>query len=142
MKKTVWVLNGPNLNLLGVRQPEIYGTLTLEDIRERVARRASVLGVTLEWFQFNDEGLMVDQLNKAMSGVDGIIINGAAWTHYSYAIRDALSCLSIPKVEVHISNIHAREEFRHTSVTAGACTGQICGLGPLGYELALEFLAS
>ncbi|MDD6483395.1 MAG: type II 3-dehydroquinate dehydratase [Clostridiales bacterium] len=140
MKKYL-VINGVNLNMLGIREPGIYGNSTLEDLENNIRRKARELGVEVDFFQSNIEGEICTQIQQALNIFDGIIINPGAFTHYSYAIRDALASVKLPAVEVHISNIHKREEFRHTSVTAPECTGQICGLGFKGYELALEFLA-
>lgn len=137
----ILVINGPNLQLLGVRKPEVYGTVTLDDIRRGLEKSASALGVELSFFQSNHEGEIVDRIAQARTeGVNGIVINPAAYTHTSVAIRDALEAVSIPAIEVHLSNIHAREEFRRKSLTAAVCVGQISGLGPEGYELALRGL--
>ena len=140
--KRVVVVNGPNLNLLGKREPHIYGTRTLEDLRQVIEDRASRLGLEVTFFQSNDEGEMIDFLQREGPGSAGIIINPAAFAHYSLALYDCLQALSLPVVEVHISNIHAREEWRSRSVTARAARGVITGLGFAGYELALEFLAT
>ncbi|HHY64249.1 MAG TPA: type II 3-dehydroquinate dehydratase [Clostridiaceae bacterium] len=132
------VINGPNLNLLGTREPEIYGSLSLQDIQRRLEEEAKEQGIVLDFYQSNHEGDIVDKIQDALSaGFDGIIINPGAFTHYSYAIRDAISAVKLPAIEVHLSNIHAREEFRSKSVVAPACIGQICGLGADGYSLAL-----
>lgn len=140
MKKYL-VINGVNLNMLGVREPGIYGESTLEDLEKLVRTKADELGVEVEFFQSNFEGEAVEKIHSALGKCDGIIINPGAFTHYSYAIRDALASVKLPAVEVHISNIHKREEFRHTSVIVPECVGQICGLGFKGYVLALEALA-
>lgn len=140
MKKYL-VINGVNLNMLGVREPEIYGGDTLKDLEAMLNKRAFELGVEIDFFQSNFEGEIVEKIHSALGVYKGIVINPAAFTHYSYAIRDALGSVKIPTVEVHISNIHKREEFRHTSVIVPECNGQICGLGFKGYELALEYLA-
>ncbi|WP_286884414.1 type II 3-dehydroquinate dehydratase [Aneurinibacillus sp. UBA3580] len=138
---SVLVINGPNLNMLGKREPGIYGSETLADVEERIARRAGDLGVAVEFFQSNHEGAIIDRIHHAFGLCDGIVINPGAFTHYSYAIRDALSSVQIPFVEIHISNIHAREAFRKESVLAPLAIGQISGLGTYGYELALDALA-
>ncbi len=135
----ILVINGPNLNFLGIREKGIYGTQDYSYLLKLLEEKAKEKKLELETFQSNCEGEIIDRLQKAYyDQVDGIIINPGAYTHYSYAIRDALSSLTIPKIEVHISNIHQREEFRHTSVTAPVCTGQIAGLGLQGYLLAIE----
>jgi 3-dehydroquinate dehydratase-2 len=136
--KHILVINGPNLNLLGVREPGVYGSETLHDVIARIRKRADELGLSVSFFQSNGEGEIIDAIHQAMGKFDGIIMNPGAYTHYSYAIRDALSSVKVPCIEVHISNIHTREEFRHTSVTAPVCVGQITGLGTKGYLLALE----
>jgi 3-dehydroquinate dehydratase-2 len=135
----ILVINGPNLNFLGIREKGIYGTQDYSYLLRLLEEKAREKQFELETFQSNGEGEIIDRLQKAYyDQVDGIVINPGAYTHYSYAIRDALSSLAIPKIEVHISNIHQREEFRHTSVTAPVCTGQIAGLGLQGYLLAIE----
>ena len=139
MKKFL-VINGVNLNMLGIREPGIYGSDSLASLEERVRRRAEQLGVQVDFFQSNYEGAVCEAIQNALGVYDGLIMNPGAFTHYSYAIRDALGSVKLPAVEVHISNIHKREEFRHVSVTVPECIGQICGLGRLGYELALEAL--
>lgn len=137
------VLNGPNLNFLGIREKGIYGTETYESLVSMMEDKARREGHELEVCQSNSEGDLIDKLQEAYhSGVEGIIINPGAFTHYSYAIRDALASLEIPKIEVHISNVHKREEFRHVSVTAPVCTGQIVGLGLFGYVLAMDYLTA
>lgn len=140
MKKKFLLVNGPNLNLLGVREPGVYGSDTLETINAEVAARAEELGCTVDFFQSNSEGGIVDKLHSAMGVYDGVIINPGAYTHYSIAIRDAIAAIKLPAVEVHLSNVYGREEFRHTSVIAPVCVGQIAGLGKIGYRLALEAL--
>ena len=136
----ILVLNGPNLNLLGKREPDIYGRTSLADILRQVKARGRKLGVTVDAFQSNEEGALVTKIGASIGEYDGIIFNPAAYTHTSVALRDALSATKIPCVEVHLSNIHAREEFRHRSLTAAACIGQISGFGAQSYELALEGL--
>ena len=134
------VINGPNLNLLGVREPEIYGKNGYESLVSRIRASAQSMNVEVEIFQSNHEGAIIDKLHGARGSFDGIIINPGAYTHYSYAILDALKAVDIPAVEVHLSNIHKREEFRHTSVTAAGCDGQVCGLGQFGYVAAMGYL--
>ena len=134
------VVNGRNLNLLGVREPEIYGTSGYETLISRIRASAASMNVEVEIFQSNHEGAIIDKLHAARGSFDGIIINPGAYTHYSYAILDALKAVNIPAVEVHLSNIHQREEFRRTSVTAAGCDGQVCGLGQFGYVAAMGYL--
>jgi len=133
------VINGPNLNLLGSREPNIYGKTGYEALCEQIRTAAEAAGSTAECFQSNWEGGIIDAIHGAEGRFDAIIINPGAYTHYSYAILDALKAVSVPAVEVHISNVHAREEFRHRSVTAPACVGQICGLGTYGYIAAMHY---
>jgi 3-dehydroquinate dehydratase-2 len=139
--KRVVVVHGPNLNLLGKREPHIYGTRSLDDLNKTVRDAAGKLGLEVTIFQSNHEGEIIDFLQNEGPGSAGIVINPAALTHYSIAVFDCLQALALPVVEVHLSNIHAREEFRSKSVTARAARGVITGLGFLGYELALEYLA-
>lgn len=138
----VLVIHGPNLNLLGSREPEIYGRATLPDIDLRIAREAAALEVTVRTVQTNAEGEIVDALQAARVGVDGIVINAGAYTHYSYAIRDAIAAIGIPVVEVHLSNVAAREPFRAISVIAPVCLGSIAGFGVESYVLALRALVT
>lgn len=140
-KPRILVLHGPNLNLLGTREPEHYGSVTLSDINMALARMAEGGGVNLEAFQSNHEGALIERIHAARDqGVRAIIINPAAYTHTSVALRDALSAVAIPFVEVHLSNVHAREPFRHHSYFSDLAIGVICGLGHEGYLLALEYL--
>ena len=131
-------LNGPNMNLLGTRQPEIYGRDTLASIEASVQERARTLGVTVEFRQTNDEGQLVTWIQQAKGSVRAIALNAAAYTHTSVAIRDAISAVELPVIEVHLSNIHARETFRHHSMIAPVCRGQVSGFGAFSYILALE----
>jgi 3-dehydroquinate dehydratase-2 len=140
--KTIAVINGPNLNRLGTREPEVYGSATLKDLESRLATEASELGVSVEFYQSNHEGALVDLFGElADKGVNGAVLNGAAYTHTSIALRDAISASGIRVVEVHISNIYSREEFRKHSYTAPVCEGVITGLGFNGYSFALQQLA-
>ena len=139
--KRVIVVHGPNLNLLGKREPHIYGTRSLDDLNKTVRDAAGKLGLEVSIFQSNHEGEIIDFMQKEGPGSAGIVINPGALTHYSIAVFDCLQALALPVVEVHLSNIHAREEFRSKSVTARAARGVITGLGFVGYELALEYLA-
>lgn len=142
MRHKVLVLQGPNLNMLGTREPGIYGARTLDDIHAELSRLAEELGLTLEFFQSNNEGALIDRIHQAWrDGVAGLILNPGGLTHTSVSLRDALSAVAIPAVEVHLSNIHARETFRQHSYIAPVALGQICGFGPIGYELALRALS-
>lgn len=133
------IVNGPNLNRLGLREPETYGTWTLQDLEEGLRLYAIPLGMELKFYQSNSEGDLIDRIHHAPEeGIRGIVLNAGAYTHYSIALRDAISSVPVPVIEVHISNIHAREEFRHGSVLAAVCAGQISGFGPDSYRLALE----
>ncbi len=136
------MIHGPNLNLLGRREPEVYGTATLEEVDRRLAERAAALGVEVETVQSNHEGEIVDAIQAAAGRFDAIVINPGAFTHYSIAIRDALAAVGLPAVEVHLSNIAAREPFRRRSVIAPVCRGTVAGFGPLSYLLGLEAAAA
>ncbi|MCH9713450.1 MAG: type II 3-dehydroquinate dehydratase [Cyanobacteria bacterium] len=135
-------LHGPNLNLLGVREPGLYGTASLDAINAELGQRAAGLGAGIDCFQSNHEGALVDRIHGARGAVDGILINAGAYTHTSIALRDALLAVAIPYVELHLSNTHAREPFRHHSTLADRAVGVICGFGPLSYRLALEGLVA
>lgn len=137
----VLVLNGPNLNLLGIREKHIYGQTGYEELCKAVQAEAEALGVEVEVYQSNVEGELVSLIQGALGRFDGILLNPAAYTHTSVALLDALKAVALPAVEVHLSNIHAREEFRHRSYTAPACVGQICGFGVDSYRLGLRALA-
>lgn len=137
----ILVLNGPNINFLGIREKGIYGTQDYAYLVKMLEEKAVAEGHEIEVFQSNYEGGLVDKIQEAYhSGVEGIIINPGAYTHYSIAVRDALASIEVPVIEVHISNVHKREEFRHVSVTAPVCTGQVVGLGLRGYALAMDYL--
>ena len=136
------IINGPNLNLLGQREPGIYGQENYQGLCDRLRAFAAAHGASAECFQSNHEGAIVDAIQAAQGVYDAIVMNPGAYTHYSIAILDALKAVSVPCVEVHISNIHQREEFRHRSVTAPACVGQICGLGLYGYQAAMAYFLS
>ncbi len=139
--KRIKIINGPNLGLLGLREPETYGTQTLADIMQAAQQHAETLGFQVETFQSDIEGELVSAIGATIGTCDGIIINPAAYTHTSVAIRDAIAATALPCVEVHLSNVHAREEFRHISLTVPVCIGQILGFGGYGYCLALDALA-
>ena len=134
----VLFLNGPNLNLLGHREPSVYGKTTLADIEARVRGRANSLGATIEFRQTNSEGELVSWIQEAKGQFDAIVVNAAAYTHTSVALRDAISAVGVPTIEIHLSNVHAREEFRHKSLIAPVCRGQIAGFGAFSYVLGLE----
>ena len=139
MKKILFIL-GPNLNMVGIRDRHVYGTETAESINEDVRKKAVELGFELEIFQSNHEGDIVDKIHSAYGNTDGIMINAGALTHYSYALRDAIEAVQIPTIETHMSNIYAREEFRHKSMISAACKGVILGFGMDSYRLAIEAL--
>lgn len=138
---SILVLNGPNLNLLGQRQPEVYGSTSLADIENLCRNTARALGLSLTFEQSNSEGAMIDLIHAARGQHNGIILNAGAYTHTSIALMDALSSVELPAIELHLSNIHAREEFRHTSYIAKVAIGVICGFGAQGYDLALRAMA-
>lgn len=138
---SVLVLNGPNLNLLGTRQPDVYGSDTLADVEALCRRTADDLGLDLRFEQSNHEGVLIDQIHACRGKDAGIVLNAGAFTHTSVALMDAIQSAEVPVVEVHLSNIHAREPFRHTSYVAPVAVGQICGFGILGYALALRAIA-
>lgn len=141
MIKKILVIHGPNLNLLGEREPGVYGSSGIDVLNENIIDRAREEGLECEIFQSNHEGAIIDKLHAARTSFDGVIINAGAYTHYSYAIRDAIAAIKIPVIEVHISNIDAREEFRANSVIAPVCRGSICGLGFMSYYLAVKAMA-
>ena len=133
----ILLINGPNLNMLGTREPEKYGNITLKDIETSLSQEASDYGVELDCYQSNHEGELIDKIQSAKNLYDGIIINAGGYTHTSVAMRDAISAVSIPTVEVHMTNIHAREEFRHTSLISGVCIAQVVGFKENSYKYAL-----
>jgi 3-dehydroquinate dehydratase-2 len=137
---SILILNGPNLNLLGTRQPEVYGRTTLADIEAACRAHAETRGIVLDFVQENSEGAMIDHIHAARGRHDGIILNAGAYTHTSVALMDAISAVALPVVELHLSNIHAREEFRHRSYIARVALGVICGFGAAGYPLAIDAL--
>ncbi len=137
----ILVINGVNMNMLGIREPEKYGTITLKDLEKDLYAYSFELGIDIETYQSNHEGEIVEKIQQAKDTADGIVINAAAYTHTSVAIRDAISAVNIPTVEVHMTNIHAREDFRKKSLISDVCTGQICGFGAESYKLALKGLS-
>lgn len=139
--KKVKIINGPNINLTGLREPSVYGSETLRDINAEINEKGEAMGFQCDFFQSNSEGELIDEIHSVLlGGYDGCVINAGAYTHYSYAVRDAIAATGKPFVEVHMSNIHSREEFRHTSVIAPVCVGQIAGFGKNSYVLALRAL--
>lgn len=140
-KKKILVINGPNLNFLGIREPDLYGRQDYPYLVNMITQEGEKRGCEVECFQSNHEGAIIDRIQKAyFDGTEGIVINPGAYTHYSYAIRDALASISVPKAEIHITDINSREEFRKISVTAPVCDKQICGKGLAGYVMALDFI--
>lgn len=137
MKRKILILNGPNLNLLGLRQPEVYGATSLDDVEASCRKFADAIGVELEFKQSNHEGVLIDAIHAARGVHDGIVLNAGAYTHTSIAIMDAVKSVEVPTIELHLSNVHAREEFRHVSYLANAAIGLICGFGANGYSLAI-----
>lgn len=135
---SVLILNGPNLNLLGMRQPEVYGTTTLADIEQSCRKHGHAIDIEVDFEQSNHEGVLLDLIHGARERHDGIILNAGAYTHTSIALMDAISSVEVPTIELHLSNVHAREPFRHTSYIAKVCVGIICGFGAQGYILALD----
>ena len=136
------LINGPNLNLVGKREPSIYGSQTLEEIQEELINLAIGLDARLQFFQSNSEGEMIDRIQESIGSIDGILINAGAYTHTSIALRDSLLGVDIPYVEVHLSNIYSREDFRHKSFLSDKALGMICGFGPISYQLALQGIVS
>lgn len=136
----ILIINGPNLNLLGEREPSVYGENSLSSINSKIENHAKNLGISTAFFQSNHEGEIIDQIHNARMNFDSIVLNAGAFTHYSYAIRDAISAVKIPVVEVHLSNVHAREDFRKNSVIAPVCVGSISGFGENSYIIAIDAL--
>ncbi len=142
MTRSILILNGPNLNLLGTRQPEVYGPTTLADIEALCQAKAKEMGITIDFRQSNHEGALIDAIHAARGVHAGIVLNAGAYTHTSVALMDAIASIALPAVELHLSNIHAREEFRKTSFISRVVVGQICGFGAAGYPLAMDALLS
>lgn len=140
MKKLL-ILNGPNLNMLGIREPGVYGSDTLDSINSEIDTYAKAMNIECDFYQSNCEGELISKIHSLMTDYDGCVFNAGAYTHYSYAIRDAISSVNKPVIEVHMSNVHAREEFRHTSVISAVCKGTIAGFGKKSYMLAVEALS-
>ena len=140
MKKLL-ILNGPNLNMLGIREPGVYGSDTLDSINSEIDTYAKAMNIECDFYQSNCEGELISKIHSLMTDYDGCVFNAGAYTHYSYAIRDAISSVNKPVIEVHMSNVHAREEFRHTSVISAVCKGTVAGFGKKSYMLAVEALS-
>ena len=138
--KKILIMNGPNLDMVGIREPGVYGSETLESINRETYEYAKKLGLECDFFQSNCEGALIDKIHSVLNDYDGCVLNAGAYTHYSYAIRDAISSVNKPFIEVHMSNVHAREEFRHTSVISAVCKGVIAGFGKQSYKLAVSAL--
>lgn len=138
--KKILIMNGPNLDMVGIREPGVYGSETLESINREIADYANKLGMECDFYQSNCEGALIDKIHSVLNDYDGCVLNAGAYTHYSYAIRDAISSVNKPFIEVHMSNVHAREEFRHTSVISAVCKGVVAGFGKQSYMLAVNAL--
>ncbi len=138
--KKILIMNGPNLDMVGIREPGVYGSETLESINAEIKAYSKTLGLECDFFQSNCEGALIDKIHSVLNDYDGCVVNAGAYTHYSYAIRDAISSVNKPFIEVHMSNVHSREEFRHTSVISAVCKGVIAGFGKQSYMLAVKAL--
>lgn len=138
--KKILIMNGPNLDMVGIREPGVYGSETLEKINAEIKSYAETLGIECDFFQSNCEGALIDKIHSVLNDYDGCVLNAGAYTHYSYALRDAISSVNKPFIEVHMSNVHSREEFRHTSVISAVCKGIITGFGKQSYMLAVKAL--